>query len=136
METAIISAIAAIFGSLVGGLSSLGTTWLAQKNTSKAQRESLYAEFIQEAARMLGRALESEDGSVNDLVPMLALVGRMRLVSSHIVIDEAEKVVRMVVAVYDQPALSLRQLRGTASQQHADPLEGFGNACRAELGRG
>lgn len=136
METAIISAIAAIFGSLVGGLSSLGTTWLAQRNSSKGQREALYAEFMQEAARMLGRALESEDGSVNDLVPMLALVGRMRLVSSHVVIDEAEKVVRMVVAVYDQPALSLRQLRSAANQQNVDPLKGFGNACRAELGRG
>lgn len=134
METAIISAVAAILGSLVGGLSSVGTTWLAQRSTSKGQRESLYGEFIQEAARMIGRALESEDGSINDIVPLLALLGRMRLVSSQAVIDEAEKVIGTVFAVYDQPALSLRQLRAVANQ-HTDPLKGFGDACRAELGR-
>ena len=91
METAIISAVAAIIGSLVGGLSSVSTTWLAQTGSSNGQREALYGEFIQEAARMLGRALESEAGSINDIVPLLGLLGRMRLVSSRVVIDEAEK---------------------------------------------
>jgi hypothetical protein len=134
METALISAVAAILGSLVGGLSSVGTTWLAQRNTSKGQREALYGEFIQEAARMIGRALESEDGSLNDIVPLLGMLGRMRLVSSQAVIDEAEKVIGTVVTVYDQPALSLRQLR-VAANQRTDPLKGFGEACRAELGR-
>jgi hypothetical protein len=134
METAIISAVAAIVGSLVGGLSSVSTAWLAQTSSSKGQREALYGEFIQEAARMLGRALESEDGSVNDIVPLLGLLGRMRLVSSRVVIDEAEKVIGVVVAVYDQPALSLRQLRNQPTR-HTDPLKAFGDACRAELGR-
>jgi len=134
METAIISAVAAIFGSLLGGLSSVGTTWLMQNHNYKGQREALYGEFIQEAARMIAHALESEDGSVNDIVPLVGLLGRMRLVSSQAVIDEAEKVIRTVVAVYDQPALSLRQLQNAANER-TDPLKGFGTACRAELGR-
>jgi hypothetical protein len=83
---------------------------------------------------MLARALENEDGTVSDIVPLLALVGRMRLVSSRRVIEEAEKVIATVLALYDQPAVPLRQLRDSANPPK-DPLKGFGDACRAELGR-
>lgn len=60
MDTNIVTASAALVGSLVGGLASFGTTWFTHRSQSHrdhisrqlVRREALYSEFINEAVRL------------------------------------------------------------------------------------
>ena len=77
MDTAYISAVAALAGSIIGGLTSLATSWVTQRTQARAgeltrnrrRREKLYGQFIDEASRLyidaLGRdeALASEQAA-------------------------------------------------------------------------
>jgi hypothetical protein len=61
IDSALLSAIAALMGSLIGGTATLTASWLTQRLQLRiqatvheaAKRESLYAEFIIEASRRL-----------------------------------------------------------------------------------
>jgi len=76
----------ALFGSLVGGVSTLGASWLTQRSQLGAQalvheavkRETRYPEFIIEASRCLTEAWsrQAEDSEV--LAGLYAAVQRMR----------------------------------------------------------
>jgi hypothetical protein len=65
MDTAYISAFAALGGSAVGALASFMTTWLTLNSPDRAnrsvravnRRENLYGEFIEEAAKLYSDAL-------------------------------------------------------------------------------
>ncbi len=56
MDTAIVTAMAGVLGSLVGGSASVAATWVTQRTLSKRElirteirrREALYGEFISE----------------------------------------------------------------------------------------
>jgi len=60
IQSASITALAAVMGSLVGGLASFGTTFFTQRHQAHrerlsrdvAQREDLYSQFIKEAANL------------------------------------------------------------------------------------
>src|SRR5579862_1435482 len=60
MDAGYVSAIAALTGSVIGGLTSLAASWLTQHAQFKAQqfthdvgrREELYRDFIEEASRL------------------------------------------------------------------------------------
>jgi len=64
MDPAILSATSALFGSLIGGASTLAASWLTQRGQLRVQalvheaakREALYAEFICEASKRLTEA--------------------------------------------------------------------------------
>jgi hypothetical protein len=61
MDAAIVSAMAAIFGSLVGGSATVATAWVTQKTLNKREligaeirhRELLYEEFIREGSKLV-----------------------------------------------------------------------------------
>src|SRR4029077_4889464 len=63
MDTAIVTAVAGIFGSLLGGSASVATSWVTQRTSSKrkefhselTRRETLYGQFINECS---ARALD------------------------------------------------------------------------------
>jgi len=65
VDTAYISAFSALGGAAIGGLTSFGSSWLTQRTqlrftqqeAIRAKREALYAEFVDEAARLYGDAL-------------------------------------------------------------------------------
>jgi hypothetical protein len=67
MSPGSITALAAIFGSLVGALGSSISTWITQRHQDRRDllarkvfhREQLYSDFITESARVLVDALES-----------------------------------------------------------------------------
>jgi hypothetical protein len=67
MEPAYIAALAALAGSLIGGLTSFATTWLTQQTKARAQqlvdemvrRQELYKDFIEEASRLYADALST-----------------------------------------------------------------------------
>jgi hypothetical protein len=89
VDTAYISALSALGGATIGGLASFGSSWLTQRTqlrfahyeAIKAKRESLYAEFIDEATRPYGDALGHQKDDPANLVKIYALIGRIRLVS-------------------------------------------------------
>lgn len=141
MDAAILSATAALAGSLIGATSSFATTWLTQRSQARVlarsqeiiKREALYAEFIAEAAERLVEGLGRNADSLAVVVRLYAAVGRMRLVSSRDVITAAEELVQLVVETYASPNQTFDQLRAGVMDISSDPMRAFGEACRKEL---
>ena len=135
------SALAALAGSVVGGVTALGTSWLTQQAQAKAQeragdratREALYRDFIVEASRLYGDALTHDKAEVSDLVSIYAMVSRMRVRSSPRIVEQAERVGDRIIATYLAPNKDLRELRDMLKSEGMDPLRGFSEACREEL---
>jgi len=141
MDTATISALSAVLGSLVGGTATAATSWMSQRalNRSKQikdearRRESLYGEFISECAKLAVDALAHSLEQPETLLPAYALLNRIRLCASPAVLAEAENVLRRVTQQYFAKNLPVEQIRDLALSKDGDPLEAFGQACRAEL---
>ena len=142
MDTAIVSATAAVFGSLVGGSATVATAWVTQKTLSKReligteirQRETLYGEFIRECSKLVVDSLERTLDQPETLSSAYELVNRIRLSASDAVLVEAEHVLRQITEQYFSPNLSVEELRALVrSGSGADPLKSFGEACRVEL---
>ncbi len=141
MDGATISALAALAGSVVGGVTALGTSWLTQQAQAKAQeragdratREALYRDFIVEASRLYGDALTHDKAEVSELVSIYAMVSRMRVRSSPRIVEQAERVGDKIIAAYLAPNKDLRELRDMMKSEGMDPLRGFSQACRDEL---
>lgn len=142
MDTAVLSASAALVGSLVGGVSTLAASWFTQRGQLRAQalvheaikREALYAEFILEAAKHLTGAWSHNAEGPEIMAGLYSAVERMRLTSSAEVIQIAQQVIQQVVEAYAAPARSFDELRNrVASLDDLDPLRGFAKACRTEL---
>ncbi len=140
MSQATITALAAIFGSLVGALGSSLSTWIIQKHQDRRDllgrkifhREQLYSDFITESARSLLDALGHNLGDPKNLIPAYALLSRIRLSSSREVLASAEEVVREIIGTYGKPNLTPEQIQSTATNGE-DPLRDFSDVCRAEL---
>src|SRR5260370_37352095 len=95
-----ISALAAIFGSLTGALTSSVSTWITQRHQDRRDllakrifhREQLYSDFISETARAMGDAIQHNFQDPNTLTPIYALLTRIRLSSSAYVLRSRETV--------------------------------------------
>ena len=145
MDPAYYSAFAALAGSAIGGLTSLGASWLTQYVQFRAQqlthdvgrREELYKNFIEEASKWYADAYEHDKPEISNLVSLYALVSRMRVLSSPAIVENADKVIRVIIETYLAPNKSFRDLVELVRSDAMDPLRGFSNACREELrGRG
>jgi len=140
MSAALITAFAAIFGSLSGALASSVGTWVTQRHQTQRDllekkiflREQLYSDFISESARLLVDALEHNLKDADRLMPAYALLSRMRLSSSEAVLASADKVIRSIVGTYAEPNLSPEEIRSRAING-ADPLRKFSELCRSDL---
>ena len=140
MDTAYLSAVAALIGSAIGGLTSLGTSWLTQRVQVTAQRlahelsrrEELYKDFIDEASIAFADALERSEPDAAKLVRLYALVSRMRVLSSERVVEHADAVMRTIMETYHAPNTSLREVAEASDPSTLDPLRSFSDACRAE----
>jgi hypothetical protein len=141
MDTALLSAMSAVMGSLVGGSASVATTWMAQKTLNRREvlreelrkREALYGEFIGECAKLFMDAFTHELEKPETLLPVFALINRIRLCSSRKVLAEAESLLGRLTDQYFASNMSVEELRKLAHTERADPLSAFGEACRAEL---
>ena len=142
MDTAILSAVSALAGSLIGGISTLTASWLTQRGQRRAQalihesvkRETLYAEFITEASRRRAEAWGRHAESPDVIAGLYSAVERMRLSSSDEVIRVAQQVIFNVMEAYAAPDKSFDELRQNAeSAVSRDPLRKFSEACREEL---
>ena len=140
MNSGMIAASAAIFGSIVGALGSVVGTWITQRHQdmrdllAKAivRRESLYSDFIAESARVLVDAMVQNNSDPQKLIPLYALQSRIRLSSTAPVLETAEAVIRIIVATYPKPNLTSEEIEFRAVGGD-DPLRQFSDACRKEL---
>jgi hypothetical protein len=140
MSSETTTALAAIFGSLVGALGSSISTWIIQKHQDRRDllgrkifhREQLYSDFITESARALLDALGHNLGDPKNLVPAYALLSRIRLSSSLEVLASAEEVLKEIIGTYGKPNLTPEEIQSTATNGQ-DPLRNFSDICRAEL---
>src|SRR5262249_57066004 len=134
---------AALAGSVIGGMTSLGTSWLTQHSQLGAQRfarnlerrETLYKNFIDEASRLYIDAFEHEQTDISNLVKLFAMVSQMRIVSSPKVVEDAEKVVRLVMETYVAPNKAFADLDSTLRSHTVDPLRHFMTARPEALRR-
>ena len=141
MDGPTISALAALAGSVIGGVTALGTSWLTQQAQVRARekaedrtaREALYSDFIVEASRLLGDAWVNDKPEMSKLIGLYAMVSRMRVRSSPRVIEIAGKVALTVVETYFAPNRTIREVHHMLESEQVDPLRGFSEACREEL---
>jgi hypothetical protein len=143
MSDSYMSAMIGLTGAVIGGLTSFATSWLTQRAqmhekmraAEHGRREKLHVEFIKEASRLFGDALSHEREEIADLVPLYALVARIRLVASSEVLSSAEKVMEAIIATYLAPNRTLHELKLFAHEGGFNPLLAFSAACRTELER-
>ena len=141
MNPVYLSALSALAGSIIGGTTSFLSTWLAQRGQSKAQqllfdkgrRQELYHEFVDEASSLYIDVLTSDKPDLSKTIRLYALISRMRVLSSHKVIDEALQVGQLIVDSYPKPNKSFDEIRMMLNEGALDPLHGFSEACREEL---
>jgi hypothetical protein len=142
MDTSIVTALAALMGSLIGGFTSFGSTWLTQRHASRSKwlrneiagRESLYSDFIEEAAQRLADAVEHNISNPTQIVHFLALYNRIRFVGSDEVSDAAQKLMDVTIMLYRAPNVTLHDiLQSDQTRDEAGALTMFSGACRLEL---
>jgi len=142
MDPAYFSTFAALAGSLIGGLTSIATSWFTQRQQFSAEqrkhdldtRRDLYRRFIEEASKWYADAYEHDEARVSNLVDLYALVSRMRIVSSPKIVEAADEVVRAIIETYKAPNKTIREVEELLENQSLNPLLEFSHACREELG--
>jgi hypothetical protein len=92
-------------------------------------------DFIEEASRLYADAYEHDKADTSTLVNLYALVSRMRVMSSPRIIDNADRVVRVIIETYLSPNKTFRDVREILDNDALNPLREFANACRDELRR-
>ncbi len=143
MDIGYISALSALAGSVVGGLTSGFTTWLSQRAQAmagqfahdKSQREDLYKDFIVAASKVYGDAVVSDEPQIQELVALYAMISRMRVLSFPRTVACAEKIVNATLDTYFAPNKTIRELHELMKSGGAviDPLKDFSEAAREEL---
>jgi hypothetical protein len=138
---AYLSAIAALVGTFVGGITSIATSWLGQQRQTKEQRiarkkdelQDLYKQFILDASKLYIDALGHNTTELPKLVDIYATINRMRVLSPPKVVAEADKALRMIIDTYAQENRTFSGIRQSISQGFPDPLRAFSRACNDEL---
>jgi hypothetical protein len=141
MNASLISALAALLGATIGGLTSALASWLMTRTQARAQwlaqdilrRQELYKDFIEQASRCHVHALQHENADIPSLVPLYALIARMRVLSSPEVIESAERIGRAIIDTYLQPDKSFLELRDMVHSGSIDLIRDFSEICREEL---
>ena len=141
MDTAVLTALSAILGSVVGGSATIATAWLTQRTQGHREhvqaeirkREGLYGEFITEGSKLVIEGFTHQLESPERLYPLYAALNRIRLRCSEEVLTVADSTVTRIVERYFRPDLSPEELRQTVLARTDDPLKEFSAACRREL---
>ena len=140
MNHAYISALAALAGSGVGALASLGTTWLTQRYQDRGQRlaqnsarrEQVFSEFIDQASRLFADALTHQLDDLSKLVPLYATIGKLRLYASNATVVCADRVMSQILDAYYSPNVNFETQR-IRNAENYDVLRAFIAACQTEL---
>jgi hypothetical protein len=141
VDASIISALSALTGAAVGGLTSGIANWLNHRSQVRAQwllheksrRQILYRDFIDEASKCYIDALQHAEADIPGLVGLYAKLSRMRTQSSERVVHRAEEVARKILNTYLEPDKSLVELREMVIDGTIDLLREFSDACHDEF---
>ena len=141
VDASIISALAALTGATVGGLTSGITNWLNQRRQLRSQwilheknrRQILYRDFIEEASKCYIDALQHNEADIPGLIGIYAKLSRMRALSSTAIVHHAEDVARKILDTYLEPDRSFVELRKMAIDGTIDLLRNFSDACHDEF---
>jgi hypothetical protein len=141
MDPSVVTGLAAVLGSLVGGFSTLATAWVTQRTQTRRQlleteirkREQLYAEFIAECSKLAVDALDHNLEGTQKVFQVYALQNRIRLVATDAVVASTDYALSRIFQQYFGPNLSKDELRQLALSRSDDPLKPFSEACRGEL---
>jgi hypothetical protein len=143
MDVGYVSALSALAGSVVGGLTSTGMTWLTQRAQVRSgqlahefeRREDLFRDFIVAASKTYGDALVSSEPQLPELIALYSMISRMRVLAAPRTVTTADKVMLTIIDAYFSPNHSVRQLRDLIkSGAGIDPLKDFSEAAREEIG--
>ena len=143
-DPALLSALAALAGALIGGGASLTAAIYTQRYQDRQQRaarettkrESVYADFIMSASNLLLKAHLSDGLTLGgDEQHLIGVANRMRLFAPPNVVQEAEAVIRGVIKISLEPSVNLRKLTmaDLSKNPNSDLLLAFSLACRADL---
>ena len=143
MNVGYLTALSALVGSAIGGLTSLATTWLAQFGEAKrqqqtresAKRETLFAQFIDDATALYADAFTHNETDLAKLATLYSLISRMRLVASQQIVEHAENVSHAIIETYLAPNKTFGDVLELKQNGSLDPLKKFSEACREELKR-
>lgn len=119
MDTAIVSTMAGVLGSLAGGSATVTTAWITQKTLSKRElilakiqkREALYGEFINECSKLVMDSFANTLDRPETLLPAYALLNRIRLKASDMVLREADQILKWITEQYFAPNLTIEEMR-------------------------
>jgi hypothetical protein len=141
MNIGYVTAIAALAGAALGGLTSFATSWTTLQAQTKAQRlaesksrrQELYKQFTEEASKLYVDSLMHDKPEISGLVGLYALISRMRIQSSIKVTESASSMARLIADTYFQPNKSFTELQAMVHGGGLDPLRDFSEVCRNEL---
>jgi hypothetical protein len=141
MNASVITALAALAGAAIGGLTSVFASWLTQHAQARAQwltqdklrRQELYREFIEGASKAHIDALQHDEVDISAVVGLYAKLSRMRVLSSPKVVECADRIVRVIVDTYLAPNKTIPELREMMNSGSIDLLHSFSEASRAEF---
>ncbi len=143
MDVAYLSAVSALAGSLIGGLTTGASTWLSQRTQVRAsqiahevsRREDLIRDFIVAASKTYGDALVNSEPQMQEIVNLYALVSRMRVLAMPESVAAADRLLRATIDTYFEPNRTVADLHELLkSGSGVDPLGEFSEAARKELG--
>ena len=140
MDSAYISALAALAGSGIGAFASFATTWLNQSYQNRIQRhlnersrrEKLFGDFISEAAMAYTDAMVNKLENPSNLVNLYATKSRISLFSNDEILSEADKVIQIIMDRYFQKNVTYSEIDPKTTGQF-DLLRDFTRSCRKEM---
>jgi len=142
VDAAYLSALSALAGSVVGGLTTSFSTWIGSSVSAKAslrsghlaRREELFRDFIVMASRVYGEALISSEPKIPELVELHALLSRMRVLCQPETVAAGEKVMSSIIDTFLAPNRTFKQLHDLVKAGDSiDPLREFSTAARQEV---
>jgi hypothetical protein len=136
MDSAYISALAALAGSSIGAFATFATTWLSQSYQNRIQRhlnerlrrETLFGEFINEAARTYTDSLVNNLENPTLLVNLYAIKSKISLFAEEEILNESDSVVQVILNRYSQKNIGYSEI-----DPQFDLLRGFTRLCRKEM---
>lgn len=119
----------------------MAVTWMTQRTQARAAltardrttHQKLYKQFIDEASKLYGHALVSSAVEIPMLIGAYALISRMRVISSAVIVDKAEAALRTIVDMYLSPNKTIAEIRQEINGGKLDLLRDFSNAAHEEL---
>ena len=141
MDPAYLSALSALAGTMVGGVTTFLTSWTTQMaqarsarlSEERARRDQLYSRFLDETARLYSYAMSEDKINHQNLVNIFALRGRILLQSSPSIVEAADAIIKRLVSVYMTPNRSDSDLLQDIENSSDDLMVAFAKVCRAEL---